>query len=283
MSKVQIVHRGSKGDQLTAPAVKSSADGLPTLFFHKSSTSDILCLELSVDDEVKESEPQVWNKTEGQPVGLAWDQQDEGSLYIADLAHKSILTFTPEGRLKAIVKKYEKRAFKGPNSIAFGSDGTMFFTDSGALGETSLESPKGSVFAIEGGLDGQLLRPLAYETLAHPSGIACSGNAVYVCETLRNRLLRFARLPSGVWISSVFYQFSGMLGPVGVACGDGRVYVARADVPGGVSTGSVVALSPAGRVISEYELPTADISGITVSFDGSLIVSSDRAIYQLDP
>ena len=47
---------------------------------------------------------------------------------------------------------------------------------------------------------------------------------------MRNRVLRAVQRPVGVWHVSVFYQFSGGVGPI--ACGtdsNGNVYVARQD------------------------------------------------------
>jgi sugar lactone lactonase YvrE len=62
--------------------------------------------------------------------------------------------------------------------------------------------------------DGRLLQPLALQCLAHPSGLAVSPDekAVYVCETMANRVLRFVQKPAGVFHFSVFHQFSGGLG-----------------------------------------------------------------------
>lgn len=46
---------------------------------------------------------------------------------------------------------------QGPNQIAFDSKGTLFFTDSGALGETTLAKPRGGVFCVEGGEKDQVM------------------------------------------------------------------------------------------------------------------------------
>jgi hypothetical protein len=48
----------------------------------------------------------------------------------------------------------------------------LFFTDSGPLGETSIESPVGSVFAID--LSVSMLKPIIDSKLAHPCGLALS-------------------------------------------------------------------------------------------------------------
>ena len=116
-----------------------------------------------------------------------------------------------------LVGDYEGKPFCGPNSLAFDGEGNLFFTDSGPMGETSLVSPKGSVFCVE--VADQLLKPLALECLAHPSGVAVSpdGKIVYVAETMANRILRFVKQNNGVFLSSVFYQFSGGFGPTALS------------------------------------------------------------------
>ena len=67
---------------------------------------------------------------------------------------------------------------QGPNSAVFDKSGKLYFTDSGGLGDTSLSVPKGSVFVVEGGASGSILRPLALECLACPSGIAVTDSGV---------------------------------------------------------------------------------------------------------
>lgn len=58
----------------------------------------------------------------------------------------------------------------GPNSLVFSDfDNCLYFTDSGPMGETSLEQPKGSVYALN--IEVISLDALAFECLAYPSGI----------------------------------------------------------------------------------------------------------------
>ncbi len=73
-------------------------------------------------------------------------------------------------------------AVQGPSSVAIDGEGSLYFTDSGPLGETSLHAPHGSCYVISGPAKGQILRPLARNCLAHPCGIALSpeGDIVYV-------------------------------------------------------------------------------------------------------
>ena len=125
---------------------------------------------------------------------------------------------------------------QGPSSVAFDNNGTLYFTDSGALGETTLQDPKGSVFYISGPESAQILRPLALECLAHPCAIVASarGDAVYVAEMMRNRVLRFAQRPAGVFHLSVFAQLSGGIGPGALALDEqtGTLYVGQYDFKG---------------------------------------------------
>jgi len=83
----------------------------------------------------------------------------------------------------------------------------LFFTDSGHMGDTSLETPLGSVFAIDLGVS--MLKPVLVGKLAHPSGIALNldENVLYVAETYKNRVLRIVMHPDGVYYTSVFHQF----------------------------------------------------------------------------
>ena len=78
--------------------------------------------------------------------------------------------------------KYEDHSFKGPNTVAFDVNGTMFFTDSGPLGETGIEAPTGSVYAITAPSNGQreTLKPLASQCLAHPCGVAAAPDGTFV-------------------------------------------------------------------------------------------------------
>lgn len=81
----------------------------------------------------------------------------------------------------------------------------LFFTDSGPLGETSIESPNGSVFAID--LSVSMLKPIIDGKLAHPCGIALSNDEsmIYVAETGRNRILRIVCHSTGVYHTSVYH------------------------------------------------------------------------------
>lgn len=138
----------------------------------------------------------------------------------------------------------------------------LFFTDSGPLGETSLENASGSVFAIDLGVS--MLKPVIYNKLAYPSGLALSNdeNVLYVSETYANRILRIVIHSSGVYHTSVFHQFSGRLGPTALAMHpSGRLYVARYDFNECSKNGVVSILNENGEL--ESELMVQDCPEIT--------------------
>jgi len=182
--------------------------------------------------QVNEGQMEVAFSTGGQPTGLVFDQH--GSSFIADQAHQAILSQTvTDNRIEItpVIKDFDGHALKGPNSMVLSEkNNLLFFTDSGPLGESSLESPCGSIFAID--LSVSMLKPVIFGKLAHPSGVALSPseNTLYVCETLKNRVLRVVIHSSGVYHTSVFHQFSGRLGPTAIAVSpSGHLYVARYD------------------------------------------------------
>jgi len=214
-------------------------------------------------------EPAVWANSGGQPNGVAIDTG--GNVYVADLAQGAIVAVEEDGTQQAVVKVYEERPFKGPNSLTFDSAGNMFFTDSGPLGETGLTSPTGSVFCIMVGREGQILKPLALNSLAHPAGIALSADerGLFVCELLANRLLRFFQQPTGVYHASVFKQFAGGVGPMSVAVDQrGFIYVGHYDVPSAsAGRGRITVLSPDGATENELTVPGPQVTGLCLSAD----------------
>lgn len=184
----------------------------------------------------------------GEPYGAQFDRL--GRLHIADAAHAAVLRVDDAGQPGVMVKAYEERAFRGPSAIAFAArdgDDTIYFTDSGPLGETTLEKPRGSVFSISTSPSGgQILRPLALECLAHPCGIATTTadpTLLFVAEMMQNRILRLCQRPSGAHHASVFHQFAGGMGPSCVVCdASGNVFVGHYDFAGVCRTQGIASL-----------------------------------------
>mmetsp|Transcript_21146 Transcript_21146/g.15467 ORF Transcript_21146/g.15467 Transcript_21146/m.15467 type:complete len:142 (+) Transcript_21146:165-590(+) len=141
-------------------------------------------------------------------MGLVFDMQ--GSSFIADYAYQAILSQTVSDNrieISTAIKDFNGTALKGPHTMVLSEkNNALFFTDSGAFGETSFQKPTGSVFAID--LAGVIsIKSIIFDKLAYPSGLAMSleENAIYVAETGLNRILRIVCHSSGQYYTSVFH------------------------------------------------------------------------------
>ena len=210
--------------------------------------------------------------TGGQPSSAAFDH-DNDRLLVADFAHGAVLALTPDGSCNALITMYEDRPLKGPNSIVVTSS-AIFFSDSGALGETGLHSPTGSLFAITQG-SSSLLKPLSLSSLAYPAGIAVTNNGkfIYVAEMMANRIVRYFQQPEGVYHGSVFYQLSGAVGPNSIAVdAQGSLYVGVYDTKESAVMGKVLIISSAGAHVGTITTPGPEISGLCI-FGNTLYIT----------
>ena len=219
--------------------------------------------------------------TGGQPSSAAFDHEN-GRLLVADFAHGAVLALTPDGQQESLVAVYEDKPLKGPNSITVAPSGAIFFSDSGALGETGLHSPTGSLFVITtargpGPSSSSLLKPLTLGTLAYPAGIASAGRFLYVAETMANRVVRYFQQPEGVYHGSVFFQLSGGVGPSCLAVdAQGSVYVGVFETrDSGSTAGKVLILSSAGALVGTIVTAGPEVSGLAIS--GNTLYITERS------
>lgn len=227
---------------------------------------------------------EAWGNSSGQPLGLAFD--GEGVAFVCDAAHQAIFRMqrqdSPEGmpmqKIEPYVREYEQSQFLGPNSLCLSRQtGMIYFTDSGPFGETSLQNPKGSVFAVT---STQLLIPLCLSTLAHPCGLALSPDEknLYVAETGMNRILRFSQHPPQVFHCSVFHQLSGRFGPTALAVGSaGDLFVAHFDFAENTESGRIVVINPDGEVTGFIATPGPEITGLTITPDQNYLIIAERS------
>lgn len=230
-----------------------------------------------------------WGNSSGQPAGLEFDGQ--GFAYVCDAAHQAIFRImrvdaddgVSRQEIEAYVREYEQSQFLGPNSLCFSrSSGMLYFTDSGPFGETSLQNPRGSVFAVSPST--QLLIPLCLNTLAHPCGLSLSPDEknIYVAETSMNRVLRFTQHPPGVFHSSVFLQMAGRFGPTALAVSAaGDLFVAHFDFADNTDTGRIVVINTDGKVTGEIAVPGPEITGLCMTPDQKYLIIAERSTTSL--
>lgn len=115
--------------------------------------------------------------TGGQPSGAVF--AGDGSLYVSDFGHSAVLSVQPDGQQDLVVGVYEDKPLKGPHSMCI-AKGDIFFSDSGSFGETGLHNRTGSLFTISSSPSGQILKPIALETLAYPTGIAVTQDGKFM-------------------------------------------------------------------------------------------------------
>merc|ERR1719263_931374 len=240
-------------------------------------------------DTVDGVQVESWGNSSGQPFGLALDSN---SAYVCDAAHQAIFRISrteaedgvPRQQIEPYVREYEQAQFLGPNSLCLSrSTGMLYFTDSGPFGETSLQNPRGSVFAISSAT--QLLIPLCLNTLAHPCGLALSPDEknIYVAETAMNRVLRFSQHPPGVFHCSVFHQLSGRFGPTALAVRDnGDVFVAHFDFAENMGDGKILVLDAEGEVTDRISVPGGpEVTGLCLTPDQRHLLITEKSTTSL--
>lgn len=218
---------------------------------------------------VVDSSLSLWFSTVGQPTSLTFDSA--GSIYLCDMAHQAVLTQNEQDNrmeITPLIKEYNGKSFLGPNSILLNEAANcLYFTDSGPMGETSLENPRGSIYVAD--LDTMAVKPLAANCLAHPCGIArtSTGNSIFVAETMQNRIIRFTEHEGTGMQMSTFFQFSGRLGPTALAMSENNLlYVARYDFATCNQDGLISVINMNGELFNEFTVPNSpEISGLCFS------------------
>merc|ERR1719263_2789454 len=239
-------------------------------------------------DTVDGVQVESWGNSSGQPFGLALDSN---SAYVCDAAHQAISMISrtetedglPRQEIEPYVREYEQTQFLGPNSLCLSrQSGMLYFSDSGPFGETSIQNPKGSVFAISPST--QLLIPLCLNTLAHPCGLALSPDEknIYVAEMAMNRVLRFSQHPPGVFHCSVFHQLSGRFGPTAIAVRDtGEIFVAHFVFADNVENGKILVLDPEGEVTGSILVPGPEVTGLCLTPDQRHLLITEKSTTSL--
>ena len=149
----------------------------------------------------------------------------DGRIFVADHKNGLMLLDSKSGNIKPFIERYKTESFKGLNDLVFSKNGSLYFTDQGQSG---LHDPSGKVFCLD--TTGKL--NCLINNVPSPNGIALNPeeNLLYIAATRANCVWRAMLLPDGS-ITRVgnFIQLSGGAGPDGLAVDqEGNVYVAHA-------------------------------------------------------
>jgi len=196
--------------------------------------------------------------TGGVPAGLAFHR--DGTLYCADEGDQihGVIKITASGAISVFVNEYAGRPLNGANDLVFDRNGVLYFSDPW---RTSLVNPTGGFYrAFPDGRLEQIATGLAF-----PNGVAIdpSGSAVYLAETPRKHVLRFALQSDGSLDAPlIFAHLEGEGGPDGMTFdAEGNLYVAH------YGGSRVDVFDPNGREIDRIPVPGRGVTN--VAFGGS--------------
>src|SRR5690349_473433 len=178
-------------------------------------------------------------------------------------AISGIQRVSPDGSVELLFSEVAGYKLYGPNDLAFGPDGRLYFTESGSEQDFRFDvRAPGRLFAVDGSGGGEMLMELPG---VYPNGIAFDAQErLYWTESMAHRV---RRMENGEPVT--FCQLSDEHVPDGMAfAADGRLFVATT-----VSLG-VTVISAEGDVLEEIRLGEHATNCI---FDGpALYVTATR-------
>jgi len=173
-----------------------------------------------------------------------------------------------DGTVELLFSELAGYQLYGPNDLAFGPDGRLYFTESGSEQDFRFDvRAPGRLFAAGGSGAGQMLLELPD---VYPNGIAFdAGQRLYWTESMAHRV---RRLENGEPVT--FCQLSDDHVPDGMAfAADGRLFVATT-----ISQG-VTVISPEGAVLEEITLGEHATNCI---FDGPALYVTATAVPDIE-
>jgi gluconolactonase len=199
-----------------------------------------------------EGDVSTYARTGGSPWGTVLGT--DGAIYVTQggnvpgsgdtSAVSGIQRAGPDGSVELLFSEVDGYPLYGPNDLAFGPDGRLYFTESGSETDFRFDvrSP-GRLFAVAADGAGEMLFELPG---VYPNGIAFDARGrLYWTESMVHRV---RRLDDG-GEPETFCQLSDGHVPDGMAfAADGRLFVAT------TISGGVTVISPDGAVLSEISL-----------------------------
>ena len=173
-----------------------------------------------------------------------------------------------DGTVELLFSEVAGYQLYGPNDLAFGPDGRLYFTESGSEQDFRFDvRAPGRLFAADGSGAGEMLLELPD---VYPNGIAFDAEQrLYWTESMAHRV---RRLENGEPVT--FCQLSDDHVPDGMAfAADGRLFVATT-----ISQG-VTVISPEGEVLEEIRLGE---HATNCAFDGPALYVAATAVPDIE-
>lgn len=184
--------------------------------------------------------PFTFRKTNGLTVAK------DGAIFACDFGIGAILAISPEGKTLVYASGYQELPFNRPNDLTFDRHGNLYFTDPLSYDP---ENPDGRIFRVDASTGTVLL---AASGLTFPNGLGFSadGQILYVCESARQRIIRFQVQPDGLLkYQDVFVELPGG-DPDGMNFDQaGNLYVAH------FGGGIVYVIAPDGKIKQKIAAP----------------------------
>jgi gluconolactonase len=173
-----------------------------------------------------------------------------------------------DGTVELLVSEVDGLTLYGPNDLAFGPDGRLWFTDSGSEEDFRFDvrSP-GRLFAIDSEGHGEQILELPK---VYPNGIAFDAQGrLYWTESMAHRVQRLDNGRATTWC-----QLSDDHVPDGMAfAADGRAFVCT------TISGGVTVISADGEVLEEIHL---DEHATNCAFDGSTLYVAATHVAEIE-
>jgi len=219
---------------------------------------------------------ETYARTGGSPWGAVLGS--DGAIYVTQggnvpgsgdtSAICGIQVVRPDGTAELICSEIAGHSLAGPNDLAFGPDGRLWFTDSGTEQDDRFDvrSP-GRLFAVDRDGRGEMVLELPD---VYPNGIAFDAQKrLYWTESMAHRVMRWE---SGG--AAVFCQLSDDYVPDGMAfAADGRAFVCTT-----ISEG-VTVISPDGVFIEQIDLGE---HATNCMFDGSTLYVTATHVAEIE-
>ena len=212
--------------------------------------------------------------TGGKPQGVVVAPDER--LFISDNQKRMIFRADAGGGLEEFCGRYRDGSrLRGPNEIALGPNGRIYFTDPGRAWRGR---PQGALSRVDGSGRAELLA----EGLEFTNGLDFTpdGGEICVVETTTGKVLRAALAGDGTLAEPLreFVRFEGSVGPDGIRfAASGNLYVTL------FGRGQVAVVNPEGRVIDRLRVP--GLFPTNIIFSGcSLLVCEGQtgAIWKLE-